>query len=188
MAWQCIASHGIASQSSPAVVSPETAALAHSEAEHTEVYDMKAEEKKDIIEQMILSGELDYGASQPIAVFLAQFGIVKKSDLEMTGWPLSEIREQLKREGLQEVEIITYVRDYLLHRGKYLINEKGIIRVALPSENETHVANYVKRARRLLSKSVWLRSSTPTEHGVSDNIALRQLRLQDAADRMNKRH
>jgi hypothetical protein len=150
---------------------------------------MKAEKKKEIIQQMLDNGELDYGASQPKSAFLAQFGVVKASDEELKAMSPRKVREQIANEQLAEVGILAYVRDQIRPLGRHLDTRKDTVRVALPSENKDFIDQYLRKSKREMRKAQSLLKGTPPEYiGETDQSALKSLRQEKRLNDLRNRH
>jgi hypothetical protein len=145
------------------------------------------EAQKEVIERLLNENALEYGATIPRQVFIAEFGISLASDKDLAGMPVSEIRDRIRNEELRELSAADAVRHVLLGKGKFFYRCGDVYRVALPSENATYADRYLQHGKRKITKAQKLLSTTPAKYLEPDNALVRASRIKEAEKRARKR-
>ena len=133
---------------------------------------------KEVYTTLQAHNYLDYGSVIPIKLFRDLCNIETLD----TG-----TKEQFDDIALAELGYANYIRNKLLHEGKYLKGERDSYRVLLPSENAGQVMALTNSASNKLKKAIKLNSTTPVEYKIQTNDEARMMMKNDDIDSRRKK-
>lgn len=95
--------------------------------------------------------------------------------------PLVGTWHDFRKVELALLDPVRYLRDTLLHEGKYLKKDRDVFRILLPSENAAQIRSFEDSAGKKLKRAATLSATTPAEHkDVRDNTEIRLLMKLDS--------
>ena len=124
-------------------------------------------------------GKLDYGCTIKKEDLLFLFGVRPLVEDDVVNMSFVEIKKRLQEDNLQELAISDYIREQLLHEGKYFYRIGQTYCVALPSQNASKADSYMKSARKKMKRASLLIANTPKQAADDDKQQKSRLLLSD---------
>jgi len=135
-------------------------------------------DKREILDHLTKMNLLEYGATFTAEMLRTLAGI----NLPETG-----TYQDYKEAALEELKVVSFIRDELLKHGKYMKQDGEAYRVLLPSENEQQAKRMMSSARRKCRRADLLRANTPKDAVGIDTSAAASHTLHRSMSRSDRR-